>query len=80
MVLKFAERRDYPVDPGLFRVLPVKHEHCKLPRGLPEATYPDSASQVRFFEELTARLSSEPSIEQATIASAVPEGLSCLPR
>lgn len=39
MVLKFAERRDYPVDPGLFRVMPVKHENRKLPRGLSESIY-----------------------------------------
>jgi site-specific recombinase XerD len=40
MVLRFMEARDYPLDPGLFRVQPpAKGAESALPRYLPEADY-----------------------------------------
>jgi integrase/recombinase XerD len=38
-LLKFAETRDYPIDPGLFRVKAPKRDRRKLPRYLPEDDY-----------------------------------------
>jgi predicted permease len=40
--------------------------------GLPEAQYPDGASQVRFFEQLTERLAGEPGVVGATAAYSYP--------
>lgn len=40
--------------------------------GLPEAEYPDSAAQVRFFEELDARLSGLPQARSVVLADALP--------
>jgi site-specific recombinase XerD len=39
MLLRFLEMRDYPIDPGLFRVEPPKKENISLPRYLPEPDY-----------------------------------------
>src|SRR5258708_1123737 len=38
-LLRFAEQRGYPVDPGLFRVQPPKKPGIALARYLPEAVY-----------------------------------------
>jgi len=38
-LLKFLETRDYPIDPGLFRVQPPQQNAKPLPRYLPEADY-----------------------------------------
>jgi site-specific recombinase XerD len=38
-LLKFLEERDYPIDPGLFRVQPPKKSARPLPRYLSEADY-----------------------------------------
>ncbi len=38
-MLKFAETRGYPLDPGLFRVQAPKKTNPSLPRYLPEAVY-----------------------------------------
>jgi putative ABC transport system permease protein len=40
--------------------------------GLPEAQYPDEASQFRFFEQLTERLAGEPGVEGATVGYSYP--------
>ncbi|MBI3941567.1 MAG: tyrosine-type recombinase/integrase [Chloroflexi bacterium] len=38
-LLQFLERRDWPLDPGLFRVQPPQQRHQPLPRYLPEVEY-----------------------------------------
>ena len=40
--------------------------------GLPEAEYPDSASQIRFFEELAVRLDGLPDVRAVAMADALP--------
>jgi len=40
--------------------------------GLPEAQYPDAASQYRFFEQLVERLESNPQVQGATVAYSYP--------
>jgi predicted permease len=40
--------------------------------GLPEANYPDKASQFRFFEQLTERLQARPEVTGATVAYSYP--------
>jgi predicted permease len=40
--------------------------------GLPEAQYPDAASQFRFFEQLTERLGANPEVIGATVAYSYP--------
>ena len=40
--------------------------------GLPEAQYPDGASQFRFFEQLTERLAGEPGVVGATVGYSYP--------
>ena len=39
MLFKFLQARDYPLDPGLFRIQPPQAEARNLPRYLPEAAY-----------------------------------------
>jgi putative ABC transport system permease protein len=40
--------------------------------GLPDAKYPDAASQLRFYEELQARLTALPGIEAASFGTGLP--------
>jgi predicted permease len=40
--------------------------------GLPEAKYPDGASQFRFFQQLTERLAGNPDVRGATVAYSYP--------
>lgn len=40
--------------------------------GLPESEYPDSAAQVRFFEEVQARIAAIPGVEAAALTSTLP--------
>jgi site-specific recombinase XerD len=46
MLLRFLESRDYPIDPGLFRVEPPKKEVISLPRYLPEPDYRQLEAKV----------------------------------
>ncbi len=46
-LLKFLEARDYPLDPGLFRVQPPKLVSSSLPRYLPEVEYRRLETVVR---------------------------------
>ena len=43
--------------------------------GLPEAEYPDSGSQVRFFEQLHQRLAEVPGVEAYALGSGMPGGV-----
>ena len=44
--------------------------------GLPEGKYADSASQLRFYEELQSRLAALPGVEAASLGSALPAAAS----
>ncbi len=53
--------------------LGIEHTEVLTGRiGLPEAKYPDAASQYRFFEELAGRLNGNPEVLGATVAYSYP--------